>query len=64
MHTTKWLGNIVRSYEWISPGFRLDIGFIEHFITKLITTLNYSAIAHFHTLQFTRAHSLLLDVSW
>jgi hypothetical protein len=31
-------------------GFGLDIGFIDHFNTRLVTTLNYSAIADFHTL--------------
>jgi hypothetical protein len=38
-------------------GFGLDIGFIDHFSAQLVLTLNYSAIADFHTLQFTRAHS-------
>jgi hypothetical protein len=35
----------------------LDIGFIDHFITKLMTTFNYRAIADRHTLQNTRAHA-------
>jgi hypothetical protein len=30
-------------------GFGLDIGFMDHFNMQLITTLNYSAIANFHT---------------
>jgi hypothetical protein len=38
-------------------GFGLDIGFIGHFNTLLESTLNYSAIANFHTLQFTRTHA-------
>jgi hypothetical protein len=41
-------------------GFGLDIAFIDHFNTQLITTRthNYSAIADLHILQFTRALSL------
>jgi hypothetical protein len=30
---------------------------IDHFNTRLMTTLNYSAIADFHTLQITAAHA-------
>jgi hypothetical protein len=37
-------------------GFRLD-NVIDHFNTQLVTTLNFSAIANIHTLQFTRAHA-------
>jgi hypothetical protein len=37
--------------------FGLSIGFIDHFNTQLIITLNYSAIANFPTLQSTRAHA-------
>jgi hypothetical protein len=37
-------------------GFGLDIGFIDHFNTQLVITLNYSAIPNFHTLQITGAH--------
>jgi hypothetical protein len=32
-------------------GFGLEIGFIDHFNTGLMTTLNYSAIDDFHILQ-------------
>jgi hypothetical protein len=32
-------------------GFGLYIGFIDHFITQLVITLKYSAIADFHALQ-------------
>jgi hypothetical protein len=32
-------------------GFGLDIGFTDNFSTQLVITLNYSAIADFHTLQ-------------
>jgi hypothetical protein len=39
------------------PSFGLDIGFIDHFNTQLVITLNYSAIADLHILQFTRAHA-------
>jgi hypothetical protein len=31
--------------------FGLEIGFIDHFHTRLVITLNYSAITDFHTLQ-------------
>jgi hypothetical protein len=48
-------------------GFGSYIGFIDHFNTKLVTTVNYSAIADLHTLQITVTRtsvlSLLLDVS-
>jgi hypothetical protein len=45
-------------------GFGLEIGFIDHFNTRLVTTLNYSVIADLYTLQITRInaknlHSLL-----
>jgi hypothetical protein len=43
--------------EWLSTGFWLDIGFIDHFKTQLVITLNYSAIANFHNLQITSAHA-------
>jgi hypothetical protein len=39
--------------------FELDIGFNDHFNTQLIITLNYSAIANFHTSQFTGAHRVV-----
>jgi hypothetical protein len=31
-------------------GFGLEIGFIGHFSTKLLITINYSGIADFHAL--------------
>jgi hypothetical protein len=37
-------------------GFGLEIRFIGHFNTRLVITLNYSAIADFHTLQTTTVH--------
>jgi hypothetical protein len=35
----------------------LGTGFIGHFNTRLVKTLNYSAIADLHTLQITTAHA-------
>jgi hypothetical protein len=37
-------------------GFGLEIRFIDDFNTRLVTTLNYSAIANLHTLPITRTH--------
>jgi hypothetical protein len=51
-------------------GFGLDIEFIDHFSTqylfstRLVITLNYSAIVNLHTLQFTPAHSLVFSVCY
>jgi hypothetical protein len=39
-------------------GSGLEIVFVHHFNTQLLITLNYSAIADFHTLQITRAHAM------
>jgi hypothetical protein len=44
-------------FEWLSTGSGLEIGFIDHFSIRLVSTLNYSAIADFHTLQITTAHA-------
>jgi hypothetical protein len=41
-------------YRW---GFGLEIGFIDHFNTQLVATLNYIAIANLHTLQINTAHA-------
>jgi hypothetical protein len=41
----------------LSMGFGLEIGFIDHFNTRLMTTLKYSAVADLHTLQITTAYS-------
>jgi hypothetical protein len=40
--------------------FGLDIGFIDHLYTKLVTTGNYRAMANLHNLQFTVTHTLSL----
>jgi hypothetical protein len=45
-------------------GFVLDTGFIDHFNTQLATKPNYNAIAYFHTLQFTKAQSLVFSVCY
>jgi hypothetical protein len=37
--------------------FVSDIGFIHHFDSRLVTTLNYSAIADLHTLQISKAYA-------
>jgi hypothetical protein len=34
-------------------GFGLEIGFIDHFNTRIVTPFNYSAVANFHTLLST-----------
>jgi hypothetical protein len=45
--------------------FGMDIGFITIFTKLLVISLNYSAIADFHTLQITRAQAVsLLVVAW
>jgi hypothetical protein len=38
-------------------GFGLEIGFIDHFNTRLVTTLNYSTFTDLHTLRITREHT-------
>jgi hypothetical protein len=37
--------------------FGLEIGFIDHFTTRLVTTSNYSSSADLHTLQITIAYA-------
>jgi hypothetical protein len=37
-------------------GFGLDIGFVDHFSTQLVTTLSYSAITDFHASQVAIPH--------
>jgi hypothetical protein len=43
--------------------FGLEIGFSDHFNTRLVTTHNYSAIPDLHTLQIPRAHRLLFSAA-
>jgi hypothetical protein len=38
-------------------GFELEIGFIDNFNTRFVTTLNYTAIADLHTLEITKVHT-------
>jgi hypothetical protein len=49
-------------YFKILPGVRVaidgDIGFIDHFKTQFVITLNYSAIADPHTLQIAVTHAV------
>jgi hypothetical protein len=48
----------ILSCAWVTRrGFGLQIGFIDHFNTRLVTTLNYSTIADVHSLQITTAHA-------
>jgi hypothetical protein len=37
-------------------GVELEIGFTDHFNTRLVNTLNYSAIANLHNLQISTAY--------
>jgi hypothetical protein len=37
------------------------IGLTDHFNTRILTTLNYSAIVDFHTLQITSAHAKIFQ---
>jgi hypothetical protein len=53
-HILKGTVTCMSDYRW---GFGLEIGFIGHFNTRLVTTINYSAIADLHTLQITTAHA-------
>jgi hypothetical protein len=36
----------------------MDIGFVDRFNPQLVIPLNYSAIANFHTLNKSQAHTL------
>jgi hypothetical protein len=38
-------------------GVGLEIGFIDPFNTRPVTTLNYNAIADLYTIQITTAHA-------
>jgi hypothetical protein len=52
---------VVTCYSDPRQDFGLEIRFTDHFNTRLVTTLNYSAIADLHTLQITRPHTLSLS---
>jgi hypothetical protein len=41
-------------------GFGLDVGFIDHFNTQLVISLNYSAIANLHALNKSLGYTLSL----
>jgi hypothetical protein len=41
--------------------FGLEIGFIDHLNTRLVTTLNYTTVVDFHALQITTAHAKSLQ---
>jgi hypothetical protein len=45
---------------WLQTMYRLDIVFIDHFNTQLVTRVNYTAIANLHILQSQSS----LVVSW
>jgi hypothetical protein len=45
-------------------GFELEIGYINRFEKRLVTTFNYSAIADLRTLQITRAHRIVFSVCY
>jgi hypothetical protein len=55
-----FLDSVVAIMSDCRRGFELEIGFIDHFNTRLVTTLNCRAIADFHTLQITTAHAVFL----
>jgi hypothetical protein len=41
----------------ITGAFELDIGFIDHLYTQVVTTSNYSAIANLNNLQIITARA-------
>jgi hypothetical protein len=45
-------------------GVALEIGFIDHFNIRLVSTLNYSTIADLHNLQIARAQILVFLVRY
>jgi hypothetical protein len=54
--TEVYIFRIVTCMSDSRRGFGSDIGFNAHFNTILVSTLNYSAIDNFRSLQITRAH--------
>jgi hypothetical protein len=57
---------IVRCLSKYERSFGLDIGFIDHFNTRPVITLNYSATVDVHTLQITvtHIHTLMFSVCY
>jgi hypothetical protein len=55
----RWQCNlyIVTCYSDYRWGFGFEIGFVDHFNTRIVITFNYSATADFHTLQIAAAHA-------
>jgi hypothetical protein len=53
----RWHVYIVKCKSDYRRGFGLGIGFLDHLNTRLMATLNYSAIADLHTLQITTANA-------
>jgi hypothetical protein len=38
-------------------GFRIGVGFIDHFSTQFMTALNYGTIVYLHNLKITTDHA-------
>jgi hypothetical protein len=55
------MNGIVTRMNGSRQGFGSDIGFIDHFNTQLLITINYSTIADLHNLQITTAHTIVLS---
>jgi hypothetical protein len=51
------MNTLPRVWLTLDGGFVLDIGFVDHFNTQFVSTLNYSTITNFHILQITAAHA-------
>jgi hypothetical protein len=51
------MNHIVTCMSDYRRGFGLEVVFIDHFNTEPVITLNYSAIANFHSFQITTAHA-------
>jgi hypothetical protein len=57
MYVCVYIHYIVTCMSGSRWGFGLEVGFIDHFNTRLVTTFNYSASAYFHILQIITAHA-------
>lgn len=53
-HIRTYIVTCMRDYR---QGIELNFGFIDHFNSQIVITLNQSTIAKLHTLWITRAHS-------